>query len=62
MNELSSIHVAKIEEQGPCKNHCAFTISFHNIQLDTTVTYSLGGDTTIGIDRSTSYSIDKFIN
>ena len=51
----------KLKNEGHDENHSLFTFSFHHIQLDTTVTYSLDADITIDIGKSISYSIDQSI-
>lgn len=52
---------ANQKDKGHHGDHNSFTFSFHHIQLDTTVTYSLDADITIHINKSISYSIEKSI-
>ena len=50
----------KLKSKSHDKNHIPFTFSFHHIQLDAIVTYSL--DATIDIDKSISCNINKYIS
>ena len=51
----------KLKNKGHDENHSPFTFSFHHIQLDITVAYSLDAEITTDIDKSISYSIHKSI-
>ena len=50
----------KLKNKGHDENDSPFSFSFHHIQLDNTVTSSLGADITIDIDKSIRHYIRLF--